>query len=160
MKILKLLKKLIFIYKADINHFLYVDFETYKKYKWLIKLAISFNKNYTPCEIFRKEFKHLRNFVVIGLKWNGKIVKRRTAGFAKASLKGRNKPKCIYCNQTLDNENATSDHIVPISKKGNNCQVNLVISCRRCNCDRGNMDFSKFLRMKNSEYRKIEYLFI
>ena len=160
MKILKLLKKVIFIYKAEIHHFLYVDFETYKTYKWLIKLAVSLNKNYTSCEIYRNEFKHLTNFVVVGLKWNGKIVKRRTAGFAKTSLKKNNILKCIYCDKSLNEDNATSDHIVPISKKGNNCQVNLVVSCRKCNCDRGNMDFSKFLRMNNANYSKIKYLFI
>lgn len=160
MKILKLLKKLIFIYKANVHHFLYIDFETYKKYKWLIKIAVSLNKNYTSCEIFRNEFKHLRRFVVVGLKWNGKIVKRRTAGFAKNSLQKNEILKCIYCDKQLTDENATSDHIVPISKKGNNCQVNLVVSCRKCNCDRGNMDFSRFIRMKNTKYTYMRYLFV
>lgn len=160
MGIYKFFKKLLFIYRASNPHFLYVDFTTYTKYKWLIKLIVSLNPNYTNCEIFRREFKYLKNFVVIGLKWNGKTVKRRTSGFAKTFIKGVKNATCVYCEQKLTDDNATSDHILPISKKGNNCQVNLVICCRKCNCDRGNMDFDKFLRMKNKKYGSIKYLFV
>jgi hypothetical protein len=156
----KLLKKLIFIYTAKLPHFLYVDFETYKKYKLLFRILISLNSNYASCEIFRIRFKNLRNFVVIGLKWNGKSVKRRTSGYAKNAIKKEKINKCIYCEKDLTEENATSDHILPISKKGNNCQVNLVICCRKCNCDRGNMDFEKFLKLKNPKYARAKYLFI
>lgn len=156
----QLFKKLRFIYKAKIPHFIYIDFDTYKKFKWLIKLIMSMNTNYTSCEIFRKEFKHLTNFVVIGLKWNGKPVKRRTAGFAKLTIEKGDISKCVYCETKLSDQNATSDHIVPISKRGNNCQVNLVISCRKCNSDRGNIEFNKFLKMKNHKYQDIKYPFI
>jgi 5-methylcytosine-specific restriction endonuclease McrA len=160
MGLIYLFKKLKFIYKAENPHFLYAKFTTYKKWKWLLKLAVKFNKKYTPCEVFRIEYKHLKEFVVIGLKWNGKVVKRRTSGFAKYNVKKKGDMKCIYCDRQLTDENATSDHIVPISKRGNNAQVNLVVSCRDCNSDRGNMEFYKYLRMKNKALTYKEYLFV
>ena len=54
MRLFKILK---FIYKAEHPHFLSVDTETYSKWKWLIKISVNLNKNYKPCEIFRKKYK-------------------------------------------------------------------------------------------------------
>lgn len=155
-----IISKFLFIYKAKTPHFLYAKFNTYRKWKWLLKLAVSLNKRYTPCEVYRQEYKHLKEFVVIGLKWNGKQVKRRTSGFAKYHLKKKSGLKCIYCDRILTDENATSDHIIPISKRGNNSQVNLVISCRDCNSDRGNLEFYNYLRKRNTKLTYKEYLFV
>ena len=146
MKELKILRTL---YKSKHEHFLSVDFDFYQKWKWIIKLIVFFNKEYISCEIFRKKYKFHRRFVVIGLKWGGKNVKRRTSGFAKEFLQWSKNPKCIYCENLLTMENATSDHIIPISKGGNNCQVNLVVVCHDCNSQRGNLDFYEYLRIKN-----------
>jgi ssDNA-binding Zn-finger/Zn-ribbon topoisomerase 1 len=146
MKELKILRTL---YKSKHEHFLSVDFDFYQKWKWIIKLIVFFNKEYISCEIFRKKYKFHRRFVVIGLKWGGKNVKRRTSGFAKEFLQWSRNPKCIYCENQLTIENATSDHIIPISKGGNNCQVNLVVVCNDCNSQRGNLDFYEYLRIKN-----------
>jgi 5-methylcytosine-specific restriction endonuclease McrA len=94
-------------------------------------------------------YKFCKNIVVVGLKWGGKNVKRRTTGFAKEFLEEAKNPKCIYCNCKLNTTNATTDHIIPISKGGNNCQVNLVVVCHDCNSQRGNLDFYEYLRIKN-----------
>ena len=83
MRLVKILK---FIYKAEHPHFLSVDKETYFKWSWLIKSVVGLNKSYKSCEIFRKKYKIMEDFVVIGLKYNGKNVKRRTSGFAKEFL--------------------------------------------------------------------------
>lgn len=154
------LKRLIEIYKAQHHHFLFVDYKFYKRYKWLIKLAVWLNKGYISCEIFRKEYKIHRNFVVIGLKWNGKNVKRRTNGYAKEILESNKDLTCIYCDCKLTNSNATSDHILPISKGGNNCQVNIVICCTDCNGERGNLDFETYLKLKNINYQDIKHPFV
>jgi 5-methylcytosine-specific restriction endonuclease McrA len=154
------IKILFSLYKQKHLHFIHVDFKFYKRWKWVIRLIMMFNPNYKGCEIFRKKYKIHTNFVVIGLKWNGKNVKRRTSGFAKDFVANNNNPECIYCECNLSNDNCTSDHIVPISNNGNNCQVNLIVCCKDCNNERGNMEFTKYLKIKNKKYKKDKYIFI
>ena len=154
MRLIGILK---FIKKAKHPHFISVDKETYFRWKYVIKITMFLNKNYKSCEIFRKKYKMMNNFVVIGLKFNGKNVKRRTSGFAKEFLDGNKKSTCIYCDSELNIENATADHIVPISEGGNNTQVNLVVCCNSCNNERGSMSFKDFLDTKN---RKLKDKFI
>lgn len=154
------LKILTYLYKSKHDHFLSVDFKFYKKWKWIIKFLIILNHNYVSCEIFRKEYKYKKDFVVIGLKWGGKNVKRRTSGFAKDFILNNKNTICIYCENKLTIHNATSDHIIPISKRGNNCQINMVVCCKSCNNERGNLDFKEYLKVKNPKYKKIKYPFI
>lgn len=148
----------LFLVKAKNNHFLSVNYNFYKKWKYLIKLSIILNKNYKSCEIFRSKYKLLKNFVVVGLKYNGKNVKRRTSGYAKKFINKNSNCKCIYCNVDLNEDNATADHIIPISNGGNNTQVNLIVCCVDCNGERGNMEFRKFLSLKNVKYKKIKFI--
>lgn len=155
MKIIKVLK---FIHTAKHPHFLSVDKKTYFKWRWIIRTTVALNKNYISCEIFRKKYKIMEDFVVIGLRNNGKNVKRRTSGFAKEHLKKT--AKCIYCGSPLNMENATTDHIVPISEKGNNCQVNLIVCCKKCNGERGNLPFMEYLKIKNPQYKNQKYVFL
>lgn len=147
---MNILQVLSFIKNSDHQHFLSVDKEIYKRWKWIIILAIKLNRNYKSVEIFRRRFKFLEDFVVIGLKYNGKNVKRRTAGFAKEFINNNKDASCIYCDTKLDYENATADHIIPISKGGNNTQINLVVCCKLCNNERGNLDFKEYMSKKNS----------
>ena len=148
------------LYKSKHDHFLSVDFKFYKKWKLIIKLIMILNRNYISCEIFRKEYKFQKSLVIIGLKWGGKNVKRRTSGIAKEFLQNTDNPNCIYCGNKLTMENVTSDHIIPISKGGNNCQVNIVISCKNCNNERGTMNFNDYLKIKNPKYKNQKYIFI
>jgi 5-methylcytosine-specific restriction endonuclease McrA len=153
-------KQLINILISKNEHFLFVDFAFYKKWKYLIRLLTLINKNYKSCEIFRKKYKIYDNIVVIGLKWSGKKVKRRTTGFAKEYLEETKNPRCIYCECKLNVTNATTDHIIPISKGGNNTQVNFIVSCLKCNSERGDTEFNKYLRVKNKKYLKSKSIFI
>jgi 5-methylcytosine-specific restriction endonuclease McrA len=138
-----------FIREAEHQHFISVDKKVWKRWGLLVKLAIWSNKNYVPCKIYRKKYKFLENIVVVGLKWNGKNVKRRTSGFAKEFLQENKKAKCIYCGCKLNESNATTDHIIPISEGGNNSQVNLIVCCFDCNNERGNLNFYDYLKIKN-----------
>jgi 5-methylcytosine-specific restriction endonuclease McrA len=140
-----------FIKTAEHPHFLSIDNNIYRKWKWIIRIFILMNKNYKSCEIFRKKYKTMENFVVIGLRYNGKNVKRRTSGFAKEFLEENKNCECIYCGTKLTKENATADHIVPISKGGNNTQINLIVCCKDCNSERGNLSFKTFMGLKNSK---------
>ncbi len=148
MNILKVLK---FLLTSEHPHFISVDKKYYKRWKWLITLAVKLNKNYKSVEIYRKKFKVLEDFVVVGLKYNGKNVRRRTCGFAKEFVEQNSDASCIYCDTKLTLENATADHIVPISEGGNNTQVNLVVCCKDCNNERGNLDFKYYMSKKNSK---------
>lgn len=152
MNIFKVIK---FLLTQKHSHFISVDKEFYKRWKWLIILAVKLNKNYKPVEIFRKKFKVLEDFVVVGLKYNGKNVRRRTSGFAKEFVEQHSDASCVYCDTKLTTENATADHIIPISEGGNNAQVNLVVCCKDCNNERGNLDFKYYMAKKNS--KKIKY---
>lgn len=154
------IKQLITLCKAKHEHFLHVDFKFYKRWKWIVKILLFFNKNYISCEIYRKKYKFLYDFVVVGLKYSGKNVKRRTSGFAKEYIENSNNPKCIYCETHLTLENATSDHIIPISDGGNNSQVNLMVCCKDCNNERGNMHFNQYLKIKNPKFKNIKYPFV
>jgi 5-methylcytosine-specific restriction endonuclease McrA len=138
------------------KHFISVDGGTYEKYKIIIKLCILLNREYKPCEIRRRKYKHLKNFVVIGLKYSGKNVKRRTSGYAKTFIDTHKNSECLYCGSKLNHDNATADHIVPISNGGNNTQVNLIVCCNDCNSERGNIEFKKFLKVKNKKIKSTD----
>jgi 5-methylcytosine-specific restriction endonuclease McrA len=153
--LMKLIKILKFLITSEHSHFISVDKTTYKRWKYLIIAAVKLNKNYKSVEIFRRKFKVLEDFVVVGLKYNGKNVRRRTCGFAKEFVEQNKDAKCIYCDKDLDEENATADHIIPISEGGNNCQVNLVVCCKDCNNERGNLEFKFYLSKKNQ--KKLKY---
>ena len=154
------LKQLLYILTSKHEHFLFVDYSFYKRWKYVIKLLMIINSDYKSCEIFRRKYKIYKDIVIIGLKWSGKKVKRRTTGFAKEFLEGAKNPKCIYCNCKLNTTNATTDHIIPISKGGNNTQVNLMVCCIKCNGERGDMEFYKYIRNKNLKYKNIKRIFI
>lgn len=157
MKLIKILK---FLYNSEHPHFVSVDKKTYFRWKWLIRLAIGSNKNYKSCEVFRKKYKIMEDIVVVGLKYNGKNVKRRTSGYAKEFVRENKNANCIYCENKLTHHNATTDHIVPISENGNNCQVNLIVCCKDCNNERGNLPFMEYLMLKNPKYKSTGPLFI
>ncbi len=123
-------------------------------------MSVTLNPRYSYCEVFRKKYKIHENFVVVGLKWNGKNVKRRTNGYAKEFVENNPDSKCIYCESELTVDNATSDHIIPISNKGNNCQVNIVVCCTTCNNERGNLNFETYLKFKNIKFKNIKHPFI
>ena len=149
MKVIKVIK---FLAKSEHPHFLSVEKKTYNRWKFFIRLVVNINKNYKSCEIYRKKFKALEDFVVVGLKYSGKNVKRRTSGFAKEFVNKNEGSVCLYCESKLSHDNATADHIVPISQGGNNCQVNLIVCCKDCNAERGNTEFKSYLFTKNKKY--------
>jgi hypothetical protein len=76
------------------------------------------------------------------------------------SLEEIKNPKCIYCNCKLNPTNATTDHIIPISKGGNNTQVNLMVCCIKCNGERGDMEFYQYIKNKNPKFKNAKRIFI
>lgn len=149
---MSVIQKLLSILRSKEEHSIFVEYNFYRKWKYILKIIINLNPNYIPCTIFRKKYKFWNDIVVIGLKWNGKNVKRRTSGFAKEFLSENKLSKCIYCNSKLNENNATCDHIIPISKGGNNCKLNLIVCCIKCNSERGDLPFYEYLKTKNKNF--------
>lgn len=142
---LEIVKK---IFNNKHNHpFLYLPVEKYKTYKHLIFILLYFTKKYNRCLIYRKKVNYTKNVVVFALRNYGENLKRRTTKFAKGFV---GKP-CPFCLVKLTNENATTDHIVPISKRGTNAKINLVAVCEKCNQERANTDFNDFLIYKRGK---------
>lgn len=142
---MNILKKLKNIKDSKDAHFLYIDNETFKRYRLIIWLMIYFNKNYKWCEIYRHTYKNHKNIVVFALRWYGKNVKRRTNGYAKEKVELGEAEHCIYCKERLTKENATAEHIIPVASGGNNAQVNLVVCCKSCNNQRSDQDFYEYI---------------
>lgn len=157
MKIIKLLRE---INRAKDPHFLFVKKKQYFRYKLFIKLSLYFNTNYISAGIFRKDYLQHGDIVVIALRYYGKNVKRRTNGYAKEYLKENPGSICIYSGVLLTEENATADHIIPISKGGNNTKVNLIVCSKECNAERADQDFYDYLKSKNKKFKNIKYPFI
>jgi 5-methylcytosine-specific restriction endonuclease McrA len=80
--------------------------------------------------------------------------------------------KCFYCNQPvrdyhdfyLDDhgkfqrkahlDEATIDHIVPLSKGGSNLLSNLVLACYQCNSERSDTDYLAFKAKKLAQIKE------
>lgn len=145
---MNIFKKLKTFYKSKDAHFLYIDSENFKRYRLIIWLIIKLNKNYRWCEIYREQYKNHHKIVVFALRWYGKNVKRRTNGYAKEKVLSGEAKNCIYCDTLLTEDNATAEHVIPISQGGSNSKINLLVCCKKCNNDRGDDDFVEYLSSK------------
>src|ERR1700712_963641 len=47
--------------------------------------------------------------------------------------------RCVYCASSLGYDNATLDHVQPLSQGGAHAPGNVVAACARCNVMKGNM---------------------
>lgn len=53
--------------------------------------------------------------------------------------------RCLYCNCHLSLENATFDHIIPMSRRGKNVASNLVPACCQCNESKNDVQLLNWL---------------
>lgn len=58
----------------------------------------------------------------------------KNIGVTRRRVFKRDNYKCVYCGS---GKNLTIDHVIPKSKGGDNSWTNLVTSCSRCNCNKG-----------------------
>jgi hypothetical protein len=56
----------------------------------------------------------------------------------KSKLYKRDQGFCAYCGDKTSEAEAEAEHVIPSSKGGKYCWMNLVVSCRFCNQKKGN----------------------
>ena len=57
---------------------------------------------------------------------------------------------CHYCGkQIVNKEDLTVDHVIPISKGGENSADNLVIACKACNREKANLNVERYSEFLN-----------
>ena len=78
---------------------------------------------------------------------------RRTPNLTNTSLFRRDQHLCLYCGKSHGERDLTRDHVVPISRGGDDTWRNVVSACRRCNQFKGN----KLLHETNMELLALPY---
>lgn len=71
-----------------------------------------------------------------------------TMSFAsqRAILFQRDNKTCRWCQRQLPFDEATRDHVVPLSQNGSNSLLNQVLACKKCNNRRGNKSAEEFAK--------------
>ena len=62
----------------------------------------------------------------------------KTASLTRKNILKRDGYKCGYCDDRLESESLTIDHILPTSRGGKHEWKNVVCSCKRCNSKKSN----------------------
>ena len=65
-------------------------------------------------------------------------------------------PVCSYCAIELSPDQIQLDHVTPLSKGGSHTIDNFAISCRSCNCSKGNKTLDEFIAYKELHVQLIE----
>ena len=65
-------------------------------------------------------------------------------------------PVCSYCAIELSSDQIQLDHVIPLSKGGSHTIDNFAISCRSCNCSKGNKTLEEFTIYKDLHLQLIE----
>ena len=83
---------------------------------------------------------YLETTSIIAVRGTGfDLNKHSKVTLSNRSLFGRDRMMCCYCKQVFPNfRDLTRDHIVPVSKGGDDTWLNCVASCQACNSKKGN----------------------
>lgn len=98
--------------------------------------------------IYKNQFKSL----LIG--GNGK---RNIKPIDSFFIKNRDGNKCVCCGESNGRE-LSIDHIIPISKGGNNTRFNYMTLCSKCNSIKGNREI-EYLYLKTMDINKKKSLY-
>jgi len=77
------------------------------------------------------------------LSWKQKL-RQKLFDLYKQNTQVGERVSCCFCERLYTLQEITIEHIIPRSKGGTNAISNLLLSCFKCNNDRGNIDFEKF----------------
>ena len=65
-------------------------------------------------------------------------------------------PVCSYCAIELSSDQIQLDHVIPLSRGGSHTIDNFAISCKSCNCSKGNKTLDEFIAYKELHLQLIE----
>jgi hypothetical protein len=83
------------------------------------------------------EVSHIEVGSIISVRGNFKR-SSRTPPLTNMNLFRRDICTCSYCGKHFSESNLTRDHIVPVSKGGQDVWGNVVAACKKCNGKKGN----------------------
>ena len=63
---------------------------------------------------------------------------RQTPALTNAKLFARDRQVCAYCGDLFASDELTREHIVPVSRRGQDTWMNCITACRSCNGRKGN----------------------
>jgi len=66
--------------------------------------------------------------------------------YSKQNIFARDRWTCQYCGERRPISQLTQDHVIPRAQGGKTCWENVVISCSRCNLDKGSKPLHRFKR--------------
>lgn len=69
----------------------------------------------------------------------------------KQSIHDRDGNECFYCGKGLTLEEATIEHLIPLSNGGNNSDANLVLADKDCNMEAGALPIIEKVKLRESK---------
>jgi 5-methylcytosine-specific restriction endonuclease McrA len=87
--------------------------------------------------------------------WDGKkeVVKRKKSSILIRSLIKRDGKSCFYCDQTLEEDEMTVEHLFSINQGGTNHISNLAISCKPCNNEAGHLSVVEKVKLRETKFK-------
>ena len=79
----------------------------------------------------------IQTSTIIAIKGASKLQTRKAPMLSNRVLFRRDRHVCAYCGDIHTEASLTRDHIVPVSRGGQNSWMNVVASCYRCNNKKG-----------------------
>ena len=109
---------------------------------WCLRLLRLSPLSHGTVETVRFDMQKMSNPDITGAEYQ----RGTLAGFElREYLLFRDQHTCQYCNGQSGDEILNLDHTHPRARGGSNSVTNLVVSCRRCNEDKGNQLLSDWL---------------
>jgi len=101
--------------------------------------------SWTKCRIWRDLY-DVGIVAVLALKRNSKPSSRINKRVVDRAYAYKCKPICSYTRESLEREDASAEHIIPLGNGGNNSVWNICVAHHALNNDRGLQNFWKFWR--------------
>ena len=107
-----------------------------KNKKWIENNREKYNQN-------KREYLKTKKGKIVNLnRWHKRRAKIKQGKLTSDELSKliENSKKCYWCGSLLNSKAIHIDHYVPLSKNGTHNIENIVISCSKCNLDKGAKD--------------------
>lgn len=97
------------------------------------------------CEIYR-DLHGVRIAAVVALKSNNKPSSRINKRVVDRAFRQGYDPVCAYTREVIERDDASAEHIIPLSSGGNNSVWNICVADAELNNYRGNRNFWRYWR--------------